>query len=269
MVINNSEEPNFYDDLRNQDLIEMMGPAVANGTYRVQLDGKLKADTGMTSESPWHHVNFIEGINCELWHQIMFDIVGQKTGKFIPKACQECWKVVVRPRTLKELFTLLDVQLRLDLPSKCGIERRASVSGLYGGYFYTESLKQGLERYEQVRAEVDQHLSPDVEVRLKRACTEFELAFPDSRTWSVKDWQLPVEALTEAFITQDNLTMKQPPMVLVHVHRRWIEWAYQNGDVTYLEYTGGKPLYPPATTYHHLVGKSDEDIEAFTKVNPE
>ncbi len=264
MVINNSEQ-SYFEQLVNQDLIEFMGPAVVNGTYRIQPDGKLKADTGMTSESPWHHVNFLEHLNCELWHQIQFDIIGLRHRKFIPKACLECWKVVVRPRTLKELFTLLDVELRLDLPSKCGIERRTTVSGLYGGYFYTESLKQGLERYEQVRLEVDEHLSPDVEVRLKRACTEFELAFPDSRTWEIKDWQLPVEALSEEFITQDNRTAIQPPLVITHVHRRWIEWAYQNGDETYLEYTGGKPLYPPAVTYHHLVGKSDEEIEAFTK----
>ncbi len=266
MVINNQEEPNYFEQLINQDLIEMMGDSIVKGLYRVQMDGTLKADTGMATESPWHHIAMLQEYNCELWHQVMFDIIGSKYRKFIPSGCQQCWKVVVRPRTLHELFKLLDIEFRLQLPSKCGIERRATVHGLYGGYFYNTSLEQGLERYEQIRVEVDENISPDVEVRLKRACTEFELAFPDSRSWKIEDWQLPIEALVTEFITQNkDLSPIQPPLVLTHVHRRWMEWAYQNGDVTYLEYTGGKPLYPAAVTYQHLVGKSDEEIEAFTK----
>ena len=269
MVIKNIEEP-YFEQLINQDLIEMMSDAVSKGVYRIQPDGTLKADTGVATESPWHHIAMLTDYNCELWHQVMFDIIGSKHRKFVPSGCQECWKVVVRPRSLHELFQLLDIEFRLQLPSKCGIERRATVHGLYGGYFYNKSLQEGLERYEQIRAEVDKNISPDLEVRLKRACTEFELAFPDSRAWEIHDWQLPIEALVTAFVAQaQDGSPLQPPLVLTHVHRRWIEWAYQNGDVTYLEYTGGKPLYPAAVTYHHLAGKTDEEIEAFTKVNPQ
>ena len=271
MVINNlgePVEPDYYAQLVAGDIIDMMGEQVKNGVYKIQSDGKMKAEQGFGSETPWHHVRLHEGFDCDLWHTVTFDIIGTKYPKFVPEGCQRCYKVVVRPRTLKELFMLLDIQMKLDVPSKCGIERRPTVHGLYGGYFYNDGIKAGLEKYTQVRNIVSEAISPDVKVILKRACTEFEMAFPDSSTWTVTPWQRQVEALVKEWITNDIPPILQPPTVLTHVHRRWIEWAYQNGDETYLEYTGGKPLYPRYTTYEHLVGKTDEEIAAFTKVNP-
>ena len=269
MVINNQIEDAYYDQLTRNDIIDMMEPHVKNGTYRIQPDGRLKADLGMGADTPWHHVKLMDEFHCDLWHQVECNIVCAKYPKFVPEGCLSCYKVVVRPRTLKELFTLLAIQMKMDVPSKCGIEKRNTVHGLYGGYFYNDGLKAGLEKYEMVRSAIDEGISPDVKVILKRACTEFELAFPDSRTWKVTPWQQQIELLVNTWVISEEAQPLQPGTVITHIHRAWIEWAYQNGDVTYLEYTGGKPLYPAAVTYHHLAGKTDEEIEAFTKVNPQ
>ena len=131
------------------------------------------------------------------------------------------------------------------MPSKCGIEERPIVHGLYGGYFYNDSLEEGLECYEKVCDAVDMPIS------LKRGCTEFELACGNSRTWEVTDSQLGFEDMVDRCVVkypEDHA--RQSFHAIQGVHRSWIEWAYAHGDKTYLEYTDGWPLYTPPATYH-------------------
>jgi len=254
-----------YQDLVRNDVVYLVEELLRRGSYKFRDgDGKLVGDFITSYNTPWRHVKHLHGYDCEKWHRVMFDIIGAKLPqRFVPSRCQECWKVVVRPRTLKELFHLLDIQLRLNRPSKCGIERRETVHGLYGGYFYNRSIEEGMERYVEVRREVDEHISPDVVVILKRGCTEFEHACGDSKYWKVEPWQAALEEVIEQWICTYDMEKPQPELVLNHVYREWIEFAYANGDGTYKEFTGGKPLYPALRTYHHLVGASEEEKAAF------
>lgn len=262
-------EISYYDWLRQNDVVEWVKPLLqqAGWAWR-EADGKLHAQfkPGIY-DTPWHHVKSDYRLKCGLWHQIMFDLVGSRLpsgSKFVPSKCQNCYKVVVRPQTLVQLFALIDIQKELGRPSKAGIERRESVFGLYGGYFYNVGLKEGKECYNIVRKAVDEnkHLGPDVPVILKRACTEYEMALGDSDKWEITEEQLRIEALLDRWLITDDVEMKQPEKMVHHVQRKWIEWAFANGDETYGKFTNGEPLYPPYKTYHHI---SDEEIEEATK----
>ena len=248
-----SEEckPSYYDYLVANDIGDWLRGLLETGHwYWREADGKLapQLKPGI-SETPWHHVRSHPHLKCGLWHQIMFSIVGGKLPgrKFVPSPCQSCFKVVVRPKTLRQLFELLKLQKQMDVPSKCGIEKRPSVHGLYGGYFYTVGMEEGLERYKQVRQKVDEWpgLGPDIEVFLKRACTEYEHACGDSDTWEITKDQVEIEGLINRWVVSDDIEHKQPEKLIEHTHRQWIEWAYANGDPTYADFTGGKPLYRP------------------------
>ena len=115
-------------------------------------------------------------------------------------------------------------------------------------------MEEGLERYQQVRQKVDEWpgLGPDIEVFLKRACTEYEHACGDSDTWEITKDQLEIEGLINRWVVSDDIEHKQPEKLIEHTHRQWIEWAYANGDPTYADFTGGKPLYRPYKTYQHV-----------------
>lgn len=218
----------------------------------------------LSAETPWHHVKHIEGMHCDIWHRLLFDMIGRQLPiKFAPRQCQKCWKIVVRPKNLKQLFQLLQLQEDMAVPSKCGIEKRDTVHGLYGGYFYTKSLAAGMRRYRQVRDAVDKRIDKDISVILKRGCTEFELAVGDSKYYTVPPWQAHLEDMVDDLVAIDNVTRKQPDHVLNHVHRKWVEWAYANGDPTYAGFTDGKRLYPELRTYHHLEGCTPEEMEEF------
>jgi len=224
-------------------------------------DGKLYAKTSLAWDTPWHHVHHAGNLDCHTWHRIIFDFVFTAVGKqFVPLNCHNCFKVVVRIPTLKALFALLNLQKRMGRPSKCGIEIRDTVFGLYGGYFYNWGLDAGLECYEAVRAEIDAEagLGKDIPVILKRACTEFELKAGPSDKWEITPEQEQLEALVNRCFVRDIMHREQPAHAIANIHRKWIEWAYACGDLTYLEYTGGKPLYPPVVTYHHLLEERDK-----------
>tara|TARA_Y100000310_G_scaffold345852_1_gene471402 strand:+ start:9687 stop:10520 length:834 start_codon:yes stop_codon:yes gene_type:complete len=266
-VIEKEQEPvkePYYDYISRTDVIGLMGPNAAQTFAIRDEDGKLKSNQAIGMDTPWHHVAHMPGAKCDIWHQVEFDMMGpQLPQKFVPVGCQNCWKVVVRPKTLKQLFQLEKIQEGMNKPSKCGIEPRTSVHGLYGGYFYNNSLEQGLTRYTQVRAAVDKVMGKDVVVLLKRGCTEFELALGDSKKWTVYDWQIPIEEATEDTLAQDNVDRQQPEHLVRHIHRKWIEWAYTYGDESYKEFTGGKPLYPAYRTYQHLAQATPDQIKQF------
>jgi len=192
---------------------------------------------------PWH--------KCYMWHGVWFPCYG-----IIPSPCHNCYKVVVRPKNLDQLFELYRLQQCMDRPSKCGIEGREWVDGLYGGYFYNTGLEEGRECYRAVREEVSKCISPDVSVILKRACTEYELpppigfGFGPSDKWVVTPEQERLEErLNESFVQHDYYAIpgKYRRAQLVNI---WVRWAASHGDMTYLNYTDGKPFYQKPVTYH-------------------
>jgi len=250
----------FYQELCDEDIIEKAkGMLINGGFYLRESDGKIAADTITSWDTPWHHVKHMESVHCVMWMQIIFNgfsLPLSKEQRFVPIGCQECFKTVVRPKTLKSLFSLLELQKKLNRPSKCGIETRPSVCGHYGGYFYSRGLDEGLEMYKVVRAAIDEapDLGPATPVMLKRGCTEMEHGTIPSDKWEITPYQARIESLISRKFVIDPQTRTHPDSVILHTHRKWIEWAYQNGDMTYLDYTDGKPLpqYPAYVTYHHL-----------------
>jgi len=258
---------NLYDHLKAYDVLTILKPLLDGGSYKLRTeDGKVEPrQVQVSRDTPWIHVKQTHGFDCGLWHQITFNAVVAglpEIQKFVPRHCQECWKVVVKPRSLKALFNLLEMQKKLDRPSKCGIEIRESVPGLYGGYFYNKSFDAGMKCYLAVKAAMleNEFLAPLVDevddngrttrVLLKRACTEYEHLIGDSSLWEITPEQEFIEDLLETYIAKNDLHLTQPEHLIWNIKRRWIEWAWKNGDTTYSEYTGGKPLYPDYVTFH-------------------
>ena len=241
---------NYYAYCDQMDIIGRMKNKLLGGGFKLRPgDGKLVAEQAPPWNTPWHYVEYSYDIDCVLWNGVVFEELFRR--RFVPSWCQNCYKVVVRPRTLSELFKLLAVQKQMEWPSKCGIEVRKDVPHLYGGYYYCKGLDEGKECYEAVRKNVDEYISPDVKVILKRGCTEYERACGPSDKWEVKPEQIPIEDLVRKYIVWDSNRHKQPEHVIAYVHKTWIEFACQSGDMTYLEFTDNQPLYPPYVTYHN------------------
>jgi hypothetical protein len=265
-----------YWDLLKRNVVDWMQPLIENRAYSCRrADGKFVIGPTMEStNSPWHHIEY-SGSCCPYLHSHLFQVISPRTpiGQFVPRACQACWKVVIRPRTLTELLRLEELLLFLEFPTKCGIERRSYAPCSryrYGGYIYNRSQEEGLERLGIIR----EYLSEDdilngVEAYLKRACTEMELTFPDSSSWKVSKEQNDIEDMLDWLVVYDIEASHVSKHVLDSVRVTWIEWAAEIGDETYLEYTDGKPIYTPAMRYERGVegteaGSPDDETVSFS-----
>ncbi|RKY06603.1 MAG: hypothetical protein DRP56_07105 [Planctomycetota bacterium] len=238
---------NLYEQLCTTDLIHKL--KLLLGEWHVGLESKrfeMNMPSVQTVE-PWVHVKKAGNRHCTLWFNMAV-----KCGVVHPGCGEKCWKTVVRPRTIKELFALHDIQTRLSadrgFPCKCGIERRLHVHGLYGGYFYADSLEDGQMQYKIVREAVDADISPDVSVILKQGCTEIEMLrgagyklTEEDRHWS---------AMADKWFVFPDAKPEQPGIVKIHTMRAWLEFAWQNGDETARDYNEGEAYTLPLKTYH-------------------
>ena len=251
----------YYEWWTDHDIIGWLQPMWEEGGWKLRADGKLVCDHHtIAMDSPWIHAKVDWRLNCVVWQRMIFYYVAHKfSPKFVPSRCHECWKTVVRPRTLTELFALEELHQKMGVPAKCGIEKRHYVHGLYGGYFYGVGFMEGCQRYLEVRKAVndDPRLGPDIPIILKRACTEFENACGPSNEWRLHPKQYKIEEMFERYVVHDDWERDQPEIVKAHIRKQWIEFAFANGDQTYLEYTNGKPLSPAPVTYEKYAESPD------------
>lgn len=139
---------------------------------------------------------------------------------------------------------------------------RELIAFIKEGYQLTasKSLEQGRERYKEVRALVDEHLSPETPVILKRYCTEYEIGpFGQGASDELPE-QTKEDLEFEAYVLQHfppvGFGTKQPDYLTASVMVDWIHHAYMHGDPTYAEFTDGSPLFKPVVTYHDKVDVS-------------
>ncbi|MBF0545519.1 MAG: hypothetical protein HQM08_13845 [Candidatus Riflebacteria bacterium] len=220
-----------------------------HGYYLVN-DRLIQRDPELETKIDWIHVNSIRNKKCSLWHNAIFDTFG-----YIPSPCYECFKVVVKPRTVKELFVLYELSRGLRMSSKCGIERREFVFGPYSMFFYASGLKEGLRIYREVREVVHNSVSPDVSVILKCGCTRYELEMGPSDQWKMSPEQTDFESFLKENISKqiwdwEMEEFSQNEKLQDVIKKTWISWAYHIGDSTYLEFTEGRPVFPKGATYH-------------------
>ncbi len=237
----------LYWEMKQKDIIGLLKPLFDQGKLEIKSDGKLHLIARIAEDLPWIYPNPPEDRNCLIYQIIFF-----KLFKLIHSRCLKCWKVVVRPRTVVELFGLLELQEDIvakdkNIKCKCGIENRFGVPFSYGGYFYVDSLEEGLILKKFLIREIN---NPDIKVILKRGCTEFEHAFGSSDSWVAKPYQKDLEALIDEYLEYDDTSINtRMDIVKIHTKVKWIEWAFAHGDETYKLFTGGNPLYPEVKTY--------------------
>lgn len=256
MINTKKDRKNLYMQLDRLQLINRLKPLLDRAGYKLRIeDGKfVPGNPALGHDSPWVYVKSMDdNARCDVYHKVFYNLLDH-----IPSRCRKCWKVVIRPQTVVQLFDLYEYEVALDKPCKCGIELRKTVSGGYGGYFYNRSKEEGLERWAEVREWADAQRGPKMPVILKRYCTEFELGGqggikgqgPSDKTPDCTQEELDMEDYIIAHFPPVGFEGPQPEHVQAAVMQRWIRHAFEIGDLTYLELTGGEKLTADYVTYH-------------------
>jgi hypothetical protein len=215
-------------------------------------------------QTPWVHARGDWKYRCGFDHHILFNQFN-----VIAPSCLNCWKVCMGLPTFKDLMLMEEIQRQLpdDCPCKCGIEVRDYTPKEYGAYFYTRSLEEGRERYEQIKDIVTKNFDNGKEIAdgivLKRGCTEFEMVQGPSNYWHLTPQQAELYEFIDAHVVDRRGHVNQQESIKRYVKQNWILWAHSHGDFTYLPWNGGKKLFPDYVTYHTGdIDKIHADIKA-------
>lgn len=209
--------------------------------------------------------------HCKLWFSVYFKNYG-----LISRNCFNCWKIVVRPKTLKDLVKLMNFQRDLGLPGKCGLEKRnyATYKGWYAGFWYCPfpgTQDSGREYYRKIATEFHKVFPINEPIILKRACTEMEeMAGPTDR-WGYPEGQGMYEDLLDAVWKMPLDTMEQPTMLKRLIMRHWIEYAFEHGDPTVKEFVESIPesFNVKKTVVYHDVKREIASNPEVRYVSPE
>jgi len=164
--------------------------------------------------------------DCAYLH-MLFDAALKKVGA-VPEFCMECYKVVVYPRDLADVGAIENWQQNGEAAGwacKVGADRRPYTNHFWGAYFYCRGLEEARSRYAKVAAWVDENLGDDVEVIIKRGCTEYENVFHDSEQWRTTDQSLKIEAEAEMVIDPGDSPCIQPDVLGFDTYHVWREHA--------------------------------------------
>lgn len=239
-----------YGSWKKYDVIGILQQMFDTGQLRLTNEGFVERAMDprvIQHTTPWIHAKHLPCMSCYRDHHIKFNFFG-----YIPPRCMECWKIVVMPRTVAELFELHDLQKEMNRPSKCGIELRHYTTRMYGGYYYARSLDEGQSRWKEVQEAVHTEINPDIKVILKRGCTEMEMLAGPSDMWALADNVLDLDYYLDSYLKLNARTVQtaQGELSYRRIYQMWIDWAYAHGDETYQLYTDYQPLYPAPVTYH-------------------
>ena len=179
--------------------------------------------------------------------------------KVIGKYCFDCFKVLIKPRTVMELFKLLMLFERIELPQnntrKLLVEEREEISGTYKGLVYCRGLEEGNEVLKIVQQEVAEHISPKVNVALKRGCSEFEVTYPEfavaegerlmqyNPKWQRYEIDINMKLVsfdTSRIAFSDTGTNHQYTPRELRALQHWLRYAATIGDTSYMKISGQK-----------------------------
>lgn len=245
--------------------------------YHIDRGRVAPALEGLAFDMPWIFVGDT-GPQCGVWNEVYW-----QEYKIIPRKCREsCWKVVIRPQTVAELFNLLLLMKQLHaihgFTGKCGIDVRWYTFGRYAGFWYNDSYEEGLECYKITRHYLDEVVNEDFIyfhafeaqagkelVYLKKGCTEMQhpvYSGIPSCEWetheSVLEWD-ETEKRLDHIIERSIKVDMQPSWLHNSIKYLWVEYAHMTGDPTYRECEGEDPFAHSEDKYHR---KSLEEVIA-------
>jgi len=179
-------------------------------------------------------------------------------GAAVPWGCRNCYKIKVATPTLRQMWQMKTLAESLPITTKSGPEAMNLLNqSLYGTYVYncTGGLEAANATLSTLRPliEATPGLASVAKISIKRCCTHIELSCGPSDCYTFD----PGLEAVEAYLRPRFVLDYRPPvpeallnkMKVLHMARA----AFQIGDETYRDFTGGKPLQKTCVNYVDVV----------------
>lgn len=246
-----SEKKNIMQRLHDTNILGRMQHHVNNHefSYNIAGDDLIYFHSQLIVDDNWLHTKLSQGRLCNIWFKKYFTV-----HRVVPKKCfKHCYKAVACNRgfdeerqcykqlSFDEVMQIRDLQLKLGLPSKCGMDDREYTPNVWGSYWYCDSLEEAENMFPTLREGLDK-INPEISLSIKRSCTEMELWLGPTDTWDdiEPDW-LEKEAILDRWLAQINPLFReeQHEMIEYNVREKLMYWAHKHGDLSYKQYIQG------------------------------
>lgn len=221
--------------------------AAQRGDVRLHADGSWDLTSSPLSAINWRFGSKPTPFPCTKLFGFLFRNAYDR--RAVPFGCRNCFKLQVKPRTLRELNAIVPIAETAGHPYKAGVGLSARYhGGPYSALFYFDGLDRARSAYGELRQAIDANpaLGPDVPLAIKRGCTEYEVhCGPSDRFTFAPELAAVEDALLSRLRPLQQVAAPSPQAVFI----AWLQAAFQVGDETYRDFTGGRPLHPPPVTY--------------------
>ena len=188
-------------------------------------------------------------LNCNRHHKAF------KKFNIIPKYCFSCFKIQIELTAVSNLIRLFFIFDQLRLPKdnirKCFIELRPGIPGTYKGLIYCSSIEEAESVFTITKPFVEKLIKNNFEIKIKRGCTEFDLAFPGykdinnlNKVSYDQEWKTKEELIDEEIFNGSKKGKKFFSRSLsgvslgdILVMNNWLNYAKLINDETYKNIT--------------------------------
>ena len=213
----------------------------SDGRYRLN-DPDARQDS-MTSDTPTIAKSGSFAAPCRFLNHFLFALAYGEAQ--VPYGCRACYKIWIRPATLRALFSVKEMLDAMPYTSKIKVEALDPLSpNVYLALVYGGDLPATRDAFRLVRAAVDAdaRLGEDVAMEIRRGCQNYERRCGPSDQYAFDPRLEAIEARLAARFAD------APPPARPRKHRdaaaklRMVQIAHQLGDESYRDFTGGKSL---------------------------
>ncbi|MDC0233529.1 tetratricopeptide repeat protein [Candidatus Pelagibacter sp.] len=188
-------------------------------------------------------------LNCDRHHKAF------NKYNIIPEYCFSCFKVQIELQNVTQLFKLFFIFDQITLPEdnirKCFIELRPGISGTYKGLIYCSSVEDAENVCKIIKPFVEKLIKNNFELKIKRGCTEFDLAFPGyqdiknlnkinyDQEWKNKEKLIDEEIFNGSRKRKNFFSRSLSGVCLgdVLIMNNWLNYAKLINDMTYKDIT--------------------------------
>ena len=211
-------------------------------------------------------------LNCDRHFEVF------NTYNVIPKFCFGCYKILINPKNIIELFKLYIVFDNLKLEKnnirKCIIELRPSTGGVYKGFIYCSGLNEAQKIFKDILPIIKTSIGDNLSISIKRGCSEFSVPYPKFKeidqsmkyndAWREKEKQIDEKNKNKNTEKVLGKTISGITISDALVMRNWLIYAKRINDESYKEFN----INIPDTKYmeNKFFGQLDHRKEEFQKI---
>lgn len=254
----------IMERLDKTDIIGRLQPHLDAGefSYDFLTDDTIRFNTQIYTTDNWLHSRYDKNRLCHNWWSKYFGVF-----RVVPKKClNHCYKIMASHRgfdverkqyrqlNMSEVMDIYEFQAKMGITAKCGMDNRDYTPTIWGAFWYNDSLASAEELYPVIREGMDK-INPDIQVDIKRGCTEMELYLGPSNEWEGREveWEEIEEALDKwVSVLPNHDVERQHELIQQSIKIRFLHWAYMHGDMTYKEFIDGDDLIHRFKAFHEV-----------------